>query len=133
MTIGEVARKYGLSVDTLRYYERIGLIPNVHRSESRIRNYSDEDCNWVEFIKCMRNAGVQIEALTEYVALFQQGESTHFERKQILITQRDQLAQRIAEMKATLKRLNFKIDNYDQHIVPAQKKLKKTNKKGVLL
>jgi DNA-binding transcriptional MerR regulator len=114
MTIAEVGKKYGLSPDTLRYYERIGLIRNVRRNENGIRNYSEEDCNWVEFIKCMRNAGVQVEALIEYVTLFQQGEATHNARKQILIEQRDQLKKRLAETKSTLKRLNHKIENYDQ-------------------
>lgn len=74
MTIGEAAQKYDLSVDTLRYYERIGLIPPVPRTQSGLRDYDEESCSWVEFIKCMRNAGVAVEALIEYVALFRQGE-----------------------------------------------------------
>ncbi|MDR2705303.1 MAG: MerR family transcriptional regulator, partial [Planctomycetaceae bacterium] len=119
MTIAEVGKKYGISPDTLRYYERIGLIQNVKRTENGIRNYSEEDCNWIEFIKCMRNAGVQVEALIEYVRLFQQGESTHFARKQILIEQRNQLTQKLAEMKSVLTRLNHKIENYDKLLVPA--------------
>ena len=76
MTIAEVSRTYDLSADTLRYYERIGLIPPVHRSAGGIREYDEEDCRWVEFIKCMRGAGLPIESLVEYVALFQQGEVT---------------------------------------------------------
>ena len=76
MTITEVSKKYDLSQDTLRYYERIGLIPTVNRNKSGIRDYTDEDCKWVEFIKCMRGAGLPIEVLIEYVALFQEGEST---------------------------------------------------------
>ena len=74
MTIAEVSRTYDLSADTLRYYERIGLIPPVHRSAGGIREYDEEDCRWIEFIKCMRGAGLPIESLVEYVALFQQGE-----------------------------------------------------------
>ena len=72
MTITEVSKKYDLSQDTLRYYERIGLIPTVNRNKSGIRDYTDEDCKWVEFIKCMRGAGLPIEVLIEYVALFQE-------------------------------------------------------------
>ncbi|MDR1485824.1 MAG: MerR family transcriptional regulator [Planctomycetaceae bacterium] len=130
MTIAEVGKKLGISSDTLRYYERIGLIPKVKRNENGIRDYTEEDCNWVEFIKCMRNAGIQVEALVKYVALFQQGELTHSARKQILIEQHDQLKERLAEMKATLKRLNHKIENYDQLLVPAQKRLQPLNLKG---
>ena len=76
MTIAEVGKKYDLSVDTLRYYERIGLLPPVKRNTSGFRDYGEEECNWVYFIKCMRNAGISVEALTEYVSLFQQGVST---------------------------------------------------------
>ena len=109
MTITEVSKKYDLSQDTLRYYERIGLIPTVNRNKSGIRDYTDEDCKWVEFIKCMRGAGLPIEVLIEYVALFQEGESTIQARKEILIDQREKLLARMEEMQKTLERLNFKI------------------------
>ena len=75
MTIAEVSQKFGLSPDTLRYYERIGLIPPVPRTKGGIRDYDEVSCGWVELMKCMRAAGVQIEALTEYAALCQQGDS----------------------------------------------------------
>lgn len=123
MTIAEVSRQYGLSADTLRYYERIGLIPGVTRSKSGVRAYTEEDCRWVEFAKCMRGAGIQIEALIEYVALFQQGDATIEARKQILTEQRDQLQARIAEQQQTLDRLNAKIERYDQGLLPAEHKL----------
>ena len=123
MTIAEVSRQYGLSADTLRYYERIGLIPGVTRSKSGVRAYTEEDCRWVEFAKCMRGAGIQIEALIEYVALFQQGDATIEARKQILTEQRDQLQARIAEQQQTLDRLNAKIERYDQGLLPAEQKL----------
>ena len=51
MTIAEVAKQYSLSADTLRYYERVGLLPNVHRTAGGIRDYSEEDCRWVGYIK----------------------------------------------------------------------------------
>ena len=76
MTIAEVSKKYDISADTLRYYERIGLLPPVPRNKSGIRDYDEASCGWIELMKCMRAAGVQIEALIEYVALFQQGDST---------------------------------------------------------
>ncbi|MCX7796095.1 MAG: MerR family transcriptional regulator [bacterium] len=124
MTIREVSEKYGLSQDTLRYYEKIGLIPRINRNGSGIREYTEEDCKWIEFIKCMRNAGVQIEALVKYVELFQQGDATIEARKQILIEQRDQLIARIDEMKKALERLNAKIEAYETKIVPAEKRLR---------
>ncbi len=70
MTIAEVSKKYDLSCDTIRYYERIGLLPEIPRTKSGIRNFDEESCRWIEFIKCMRSAGMEIEALLEYVTLF---------------------------------------------------------------
>ena len=117
MTIAEVSRKYEISADTLRYYERIGLVPPVPRSKSGIRDYDEASCGWVELMKCMRSAGVQIEALIEYVALFQQGDETIGARKALLIEQRDQLVERMAEMQRSLDRLNDKIERYDQGLM----------------
>jgi MerR family transcriptional regulator, aldehyde-responsive regulator len=125
MTITEVSGKFDISQDTLRYYERIGLIPRVNRNKSGIRDYTEEDCNWVEFIKCMRNAGLPIEVLIEYVGLFQQGESTSEVRKELLIEQRNRLMSRIKEMQETLEYLNNKIARYEQ-VVAKEKELRRT-------
>lgn len=129
MTISEVARKYNLSADTIRYYERIGLIPRVNRNSGGIRDFTENDCGWVEFIKCMRGAGLPIEALIDYVALFQQGDMTAQARKAILVEQRDVLAERIQEMQSTLERLNQKIEHYEEGIQVAEKLLKKQKNK----
>ena len=123
MTIAEVSKQYNISADTLRYYERIGLIPPVNRNKNGIRDYTDEDCKWVDFIKCMRSAGLSIEVLIEYVTLFRQGNSTIEARKEILIEQRGILEEKINLMTATLERLNYKIDNYDTIILSAENRL----------
>lgn len=125
MTIAEASRKYGLSADTLRYYERIGLIPTVHRTKSGIRDYTEEDCRWIEFAKCMRGAGLPIEALIEYLALFQAGDSTIEARKELLCEQRDQLREKIAEMQKTLERLDGKIERYEQGLMLKEQELMK--------
>lgn len=125
MTITEVSREYKLSADTLRYYERVGLIPKVNRNKSGVRDYLPEDCRWVEFIKCMRSAGLPIEILIEYVDLFQRGDETRAARKEILIEQRQQLADRMVEMQKTLERLDYKIKNYDAAVKTAEKDMKK--------
>lgn len=127
MTITEVSHKYNLSADTLRYYERIGLIPPVNRNASGIRDYTDEDCNWVQFIKCMRSAGLSIETLVEYVSLFQQGNSTIQARKDLLIEQHSQLSEKIKEMQATLERLNRKIDGYEERVLVSEENLKRAD------
>ncbi len=125
MTIAEVSKKYDLSPDTLRYYERIGLIPPVPRNKSGIRNYDEDSCRWIELMKCMRKAGVQIEALIEYVDLFQKGDATVDARKNILIEQRNQLMDRMEDMQQSLDRLNEKIERYEQGLMVAEKQLKK--------
>jgi len=125
MTIAEVSRKFDLTPDTLRYYERIGLIPGVNRKSSGIRDYTEEDCRWVEFIKCMRNAGLPIEVLIEYVTLFKQGDATFDARKALLMEQRRQLVARIDDMQKTLGRLNCKIERYEKMVTPAENELKK--------
>jgi DNA-binding transcriptional MerR regulator len=126
MTISEVSEKFDVSQDTLRYYERIGLIPHVNRNKSGIRDYTEEDCKWVDFIKCMRrSAGLPVEVLIEYVGLFQQGDETTQARKELLIEQRKQLITRMEEMKKTLQRLDDKIVTYEQTIVQKEKTLRK--------
>lgn len=114
MLIAEVSGKFDLSQDALRYYERIGLIPRVNRNKSGIRDYTEEDCRWVEFIKCMRGVGLPVEILIEYVGLFQQGDETMEARKELLIEQRKQLISRMEDMKKVLERLDYKIARYEQ-------------------
>ena len=113
MRIQEVSKLYGLSADTLRYYERIKLIPVVPRNAGGIRDYDEVSLQWIEFIKCMRGAGLPIEKLITYVELYQQGDETIDARKQLLIEERDHLLQRMNELQATLERLNEKIERYE--------------------
>lgn len=128
MTIKEVSQKYDISADTIRYYERIGLIPPVPRKPNGIRDFDENSCNWIEFIKCMRSAGVQIEALCDYVNLFFQ-EGTAEARKEILSEQRDRLQQQVDTMNLIIDRLSQKVARYEEIIIPAENKLlSKTNK-----
>ena len=101
MNIAEVSKKFGLTADTLRYYER----PAVARNKSGNRDYSSIDCERIEFIKCMREAGLSIEVLTRYMHLFLEGDSTLKEREDLLIAERDRLGNRMQHMQETLGRL----------------------------
>ena len=121
MKIAEVSEHYGLSPDTLRYYERIGLIPPVTRNESGIRDYGELDVRRVEFIKCMRSAGLPIEVLIDYMELVQQGDQTIDARKEILKEQREQLVARMAEMQNTLELLDYKIRGYENAVLKKEK------------
>lgn len=125
MTITQVSRKYEISADTLRYYERIGLIPSVPRNKSGVRDYDEESCNWIQLMKCMRKAGVQIEALIEYVALFQQGDSTIEARKNLLLEQRDSLQGRIHDMQESLNLLSKKIELYENGLMTQEAVLRR--------
>lgn len=125
MIISEVCEKFGVSPDTLRYYERIGLIPPINRNKSGLREYTEQDCQWIQVILFMRDAGMSIELLLEYVNLVHQGDEAMQTRKELLIEQRDQLVARIEELQKTLKLLNRKIDSYEQSVVPNEKKLKR--------
>jgi DNA-binding transcriptional MerR regulator len=123
MKIAEVGERYGISSDTLRYYERIRLIPPVNRTDSGIRDYNETDVKRVEFIKCMRIAGLPIEALIEYVGLVQQGDKTIESRKEILKEQRDLLLVRIKEMQKTLDLLDYKISVYENAVLKKEKEI----------
>ena len=123
MKIQEVSDRFGISSDTLRYYERIGLIPHVNRTDSGIRDYNDLDVRRVDFIKCMRSAGLPLEVLIEYMDLVQRGDTTIETRKEILQEQRALLAARIEEMKKTLDLLDHKIEVYENRILTKEKEI----------
>lgn len=114
MTIKEVSEKYAVSQDTLRYYERIGLIPPVARTAGGIRNYTESDIGWVETAVCMRGAGVPIEALIEYVKLYQEGDATFEARRQLLQEQYDHLEKQKQQIEQTMNRLQYKISRYEK-------------------
>lgn len=114
MTIAEVGKKYNLTPDTLRYYERIGLLTKVPRNSNGIRNYDETSCKRIEFIKCMREAGVEIEILIEYMNLFEKGKSTVEARKKLLEEQREKLLERQKKIAETLKKLDYKIELYTE-------------------
>ncbi|HJS17369.1 MAG TPA: MerR family transcriptional regulator [Anaerolineales bacterium] len=123
MKIAEVSEQYGISSDTLRYYERVGLIPPVNRNGSGIRDYNELDLRRVEFIKCMRSAGLPVEVLIEYVGLVQQGDQTIEARKEILIEQRQLLLTKMKEMQKTLDILDHKIEVYEKAVLTKEKEI----------
>lgn len=115
--IAEVSKKFNLTVDTLRYYERVGLIPPVGRKQNGIRDYQEKDCAWIHLIKKLRDAGVPVEKLIEYVSLCQIGQTTYLARKDILLEQELILTQRIEELIETRDMLRTKINNYESFLL----------------
>lgn len=124
MTIKQVSEKYGISQDTLRYYEKVGIIRPVTRKNG-IRQYGQKELDNIEFVVCMRSAGLSVEVLAQYLQLFDKGEETAAMRKQLLIDQREILKQKINDMNLALEKLNYKIDVYYDEIVKKEKQLLK--------
>lgn len=116
MTIKEVSQKYNISSDTLRYYERVGMIPPVTRTAGGIRDYGESDLGWVELALCMRGAGLPVETMIEYVKLCQQGDSTIEARMLLLKEQMETLLEQKAQIESTIKRLDFKISRYEEAV-----------------
>ena len=116
MTIKEVCEKYDITADTLRYYERVGVIPAVSRTKGGIRDFTEEDISWVENAICMRNAGLPVEMLIEYVKLFQEGDSTFTARRDLLAEAREELQEQLDRINETAKLLDYKISRYEEAI-----------------
>ncbi|KRM55440.1 hypothetical protein FC18_GL001335 [Lacticaseibacillus sharpeae JCM 1186 = DSM 20505] len=115
MNIKEVSEQLHISTDTIRYWERVGVVPHIHRNASGYRDFTDSDIDWCSFAQCMRNAGVSIECLIEYIELYQQGPQTSGARKALLTDQLATIEQRMNEIQDTYARLKVKIDHYDEH------------------
>ena len=124
MTISEISKKCNISPDTLRYYEKVGLLSYVNRTAGGIRDYSEQDCAQVEFVKCMRSAGLSIEVLQKYFELFKRGKRTLKARRDLLAKERENLQMRFKELQDTIKRLDYKISVYDKALKSKSKELK---------
>lgn len=118
MNIKKAADMFDLSVDTLRYYERVGVIPSVSRNESGYRDYTTNDLNWIYLAKNLRNAGLSVESLIEFAHLAQLREAQNVEKaqKQILVDQLEELDRKLEEMQEVRELLVYKIETYDEHI-----------------
>ena len=114
MTIKEVAEKYDISADTLRYYERVGMIPKVTRRPNGIRDYQESDLGWVELAICMRSSGPPIEVMIEYVKLYKEGDNTIPARLELLQEQMNALKEQKAQIESTVERLAYKISKYEE-------------------
>lgn len=123
MTIKEASKLTGVSIDNLRYYERIGLIPTVPRTASGIRDYDEISIRWIEFVKKFKKAGASIELIIEYIRLAQMGELTKQARRRVLIEIKESIEDRMRELQQCLDITNYKINNYYNICEPVTKKL----------
>lgn len=123
MNIKKVSELTGVSADTIRYYERIGLIPPIGRTQSGIRDFSQHDIDVLEFVRYFRGAGIPVESLIEYIGLVQLGDETIEARLAILQDEKEAMEARLDKLNQALDRLNHKIDNYKNKIVPREHQL----------
>lgn len=124
MNIKKASELSGVSADTIRYYERIGLIPPIKRNKNGVRDFDEEDLRWITYSRQMRNAGLSIESLVEYLTLFRMGVDTVPTRKEIIADQIFELKKKATELNNAIDRLEFKLEHYDDHMVPAESLLR---------
>ena len=113
MTIKEMCEKYNITTDTLRYYERVGVIPQVTRTAGGIRDNRDQDIDWVENAICFRDAGMPVEMLIEYVKLFKEGDTTIDARANLLKEARETILEARKKYDIALEKLDYKIGRYE--------------------
>jgi DNA-binding transcriptional MerR regulator len=113
LTIQEVAAATGLSVHTLRYYERIGLIHPIHRADNAHRRYSADDVGWIDFLNKLRATGMSIQQMQRYAELQRSGDQTLLERLEMLKALRKEAEARIAEVETHLNVIRYKIGYYE--------------------
>ena len=113
MTIKEVSEQLEITQDTLRYYEKVGMIPPVTRTKGGIRDYKEGDIAWVKLATCLRNAGLPVKVMIDYLGLYKQGDSTIQERCNLLKEQREKLLEQRKQIEETLEKLNYKIARYE--------------------
>jgi len=110
----EVKDLTGLSDHTLRYYEKDGILAEIRRQENGHRRYEQQDLDWLDFVICLRATGMPLSTIRKYRELIEQGDSTAGERKDLLLEQKESLLEEITTLQDSLKRINIKIDYYDQ-------------------
>lgn len=127
MKISDVSKKFNISIQTLRYYEREGLIPAIHRDSNGVRDYQKDELYWIHYVQVLRNSGVTVASIKKYVGLVQKGSETREQRKQILLEQRQALLKKRAQIDDALKHMDIKLESYDTYVIELENNTKKTN------
>lgn len=118
MNIKEVSERLEIPKETLRYWENSGLIPEVPRNASGYRDYTENEIKWALFIKAMRNAGMSVESLIDFVNLYRQHHGCRKAQKSLVKEQYDHLLARRNELDKTLNYLAYKLDHFEDHVMP---------------
>lgn len=115
-TIGEVSKLTGLSVPTLRYYDKEGLIPNINRNENGLRNFTEQDLGTINIVTCIKGAGASIREIKEYMDLCKLGDSTLEARKQFFIEKKRDVEEQMKHLSEIMKTVEMKIKYYEDAI-----------------
>lgn len=121
MNSKKVAEMFDITIDTIRYYERIGVIPPIKRDKNGYRIYTKRDLNWIFLAKSLRNAGLSINSLVEFATLAQMDGDKKLAQKEILNEQLIEIDSKIEEMNTVRDLLQYKLDTYDDHIAKFKK------------
>lgn len=116
LSIGQVAEMTSISIDTLRFYEKTGVIPNVQRNASGRRIYNQYDVNWLNFVNCLKTTGMPLDKIREYLNLMNQGDHTTLARRDIIANYKQELQEKIDELNTAMDHLNKKLNYYDEYI-----------------
>lgn len=125
MNIKEASKLTDTTADTIRYYEKTGLIPAIKRTSGGIREFDEQDLRSIRFAITMRKAGLPVDTLKQYVQLLQEGDDAITERKAILAEQVELIRQNIEELTETLNYLEYKVEHYEDHLHPYEERLRK--------
>lgn len=115
-TIGEVSKLTGLSVPTLRYYDKEGLIPNINRNENGLRDFTEQDLGTINIVTCIKGAGASIREIKEYMDLCKLGDSTLEARKQFFIEKKRDVEEQMKHLSEIMKSVEMKIKYYEDAI-----------------
>lgn len=118
MNIKEVSEKLDISKETLRYWETVGLIPEVPRNSSGYRDYTENEIKWALFVKAMRKSGMSVESLIEFVELYHANKDSREAQKSLVQEQYDILVARRNEMNKTINYLAYKLEHFEDHVMP---------------
>jgi DNA-binding transcriptional MerR regulator len=114
MKIGDLVKRSGLSAHTLRYYERIGLMPYADRDRSGQRDYDVSILNWIEFLGRLKTTDMPIREMLRYAELLERGDQTFSQRREMLESHRKRVKERLTELSACLRVLDTKIASYKE-------------------
>lgn len=128
-SIGQVAQKTGLSTHTLRYYEKEGLLPFVKKSGSGLRIFSDSDLGWLAMIECLKESGMPLKGIKQYIDWFIEGDSTLQNRLDMFRAQKTHIEEQIAQLQKHMEKINYKIKLYEEAVKKGSLDIASANKR----